>query len=340
MKLVSVVTPVYKAEQYIAAMIQSVLDQSYQNFELLLIDDGSPDRSIEVARQFNDPRIKIIAQENRGAAGARNTGLRHVRGEYIAFLDADDLWLPQKLEKHISHLEKNPEIGITFSSSAFIDAAGNLLGIYQFPKNFEDISTRDIVCRNPIGNGSTAVVRREAIAKIKFQDDPYGTVEDFYYDESLSPSEDVEFWVRIAVQTDYKIKGIPEPLTQYRIYSGGTSANLLKKDNSWEKMIEKIRIYEPKLMAQCEHPVRAYHQRYLARRAVSMGDGRTAVKFAHQAIASYKPIAIEEPLRTAITLAAAYSLVLLPPSWYQRLEATAMKFRGGRQKDKLQYKQQ
>src|SRR4028119_483182 len=105
MKKVSVIIPVYKVEKYVAATVQSVLQQTYKNFELLLIDDGSPDRSVEICQQFTDPRIKIISQTNRGLAGARNTGIRHAQGDYIALLDGDDMWLPNKLEKHIEHLE-------------------------------------------------------------------------------------------------------------------------------------------------------------------------------------------------------------------------------------------
>ncbi|NEO51027.1 MAG: glycosyltransferase family 2 protein, partial [Moorea sp. SIO4A3] len=105
MKHVSVIIPVYGVENYIAAAVQSVLEQTYTNFEVLIIDDESPDSSIKICQEFSDQRLKIIHQTNRGLAGARNTGIRHAKGDYLAFLDGDDLWLPQKLERHIEHLE-------------------------------------------------------------------------------------------------------------------------------------------------------------------------------------------------------------------------------------------
>lgn len=185
MKKVSVIIPVYGVEKYIAATVQSVLDQTYTNFEILIIDDASPDKSVEICQKFTDPRIKIIHQANRGLAGARNTGIRHAQGEYLAFLDGDDLWLPQKLEKQIAHLENSPAVGVSFSRSAFINEVGKSLGTYQMPK-LKGITTPYLLCRNPVGNGSAPVVRSEVFEAIKFQDNLHGTVEDFYFDEHFS----------------------------------------------------------------------------------------------------------------------------------------------------------
>ena len=106
MKLVSVIVPTYNIEQYIAETIKSVLAQTYPHFELLIIDDESPDRSVKICQQFNDPRIKIISQKNRGLAGARNTGIRNSQGAYIALLDGDDLWLPEKTRQPCSTFRK------------------------------------------------------------------------------------------------------------------------------------------------------------------------------------------------------------------------------------------
>ena len=156
MKLVSVIVPTYNVEEYISRTINSILAQTYSNFELLIIDDESPDRSVEICQQFKDSRLKIISQKNRGLAGARNTGIRNAKGEYLAFLDADDLWLPKKLENHVQHLESSPTVGISFSRSAFIDINDRELGIYQMPK-LKEITAEHLLCRNPIGNGSAPV---------------------------------------------------------------------------------------------------------------------------------------------------------------------------------------
>ncbi|MEB3311934.1 MAG: glycosyltransferase family 2 protein [Snowella sp.] len=334
MKLISVIVPVYNVEAYIQETIRSVLAQTYPHFELIIVDDGSPDRSIELCQQFTDERIRIIHQKNRGLAGARNTGIRHAKGEYLAFLDSDDLWLPEKLEKHFQHLENSPEVGLSFSRSAFIDANGNSLGIYQMPK-LTNIPPSHLLCRNPIGNGSAPVIRRETLEAIRFQENRYGTVEDFYFDDSFRRSEDIECWIRIAVQTPWKIEGIPEALTLYRVNEEGLSANVMQQYESWEAIIQKTRSYAPELVAKWENPARAYQLRYLARRAVRFKSGKTAVELVNRALATHWQIILAEPSRTLLTLGAAYFLYLMPLPLYNQIEALALKITGYLQKLKV-----
>lgn len=334
MKKVSVIVPIYGVEKYIAATVQSVLAQTYKNFELLIIDDASPDRSLEICQQFTDPRITIIRQENRGLAGARNTGIRHATGEYIAFLDGDDLWLPEKLEKHVSHLATFPRVGISFSRSAFIDEAGIPLGIYQISK-LKGITPDYILYRNPIGNGSVPVIRREVFAEICFQDHQRGVTEDCYFDENFRQSEDVECWMRMALTTNWLMEGIPEALTLYRVNSGGLSANLVKQLEWLERVIEKTRTYAPIAISKWENPAKAYYLRYAARRAVSLQSSAMAVELINRSLATYWQIILQEPRRTLLTVAAAYFLWLLPKSIYQQIENLGLRITGKSQKRRI-----
>ncbi|BAY33487.1 family 2 glycosyl transferase [Nostoc carneum NIES-2107] len=334
MKKVSVIIPVYQAEKYIAATVKSVLNQTYGNLEILIIDDESPDKSIEICQQFTDPRIKIIYQKNRGLAGARNTGIRHAQGEYLSFLDADDIWLPEKIEKHVNHLENKPNVGVSFSRSAFIDETGQPLGIYQMPQLL-GITPELVLCRNPIGNGSSAVIRREVFETIKFLDNIHGIVEDCYFDEQFRQSEDVECWFRISVKSNLQLEGIAEPLTLYRVNSGGLSANLLKQLDSWESMLNKARLQAPEIVNRWESLARAYQLRYLARRAVTLQDGFMAVKLANRALINNWRIFFKEPRRTLLTLMAAYSLWLLPLSFYNSIQSIAFKNAGKNQRRRI-----
>lgn len=335
MKLVSVIIPIYKVENLIAATIQSVLDQTYQDFEILIVDDASPDRSVEVCQQFTDSRIKIIRQDNRGPSGALNTGIRHARGEYIAFLDGDDLWLPEKLAKHSAHLESSPTVGVSFSRSSFIDQAGQPLGNYTMPK-LTGITAPYLLRSNPLGNGSAAVVRRETLEAIKFQDNLYGSVEDCYYYERIRASQDIELLLNIATQTPWQIEGLPEALTLYRIKPGGLSSDFNKIIENWEKVLERVNSYAPELIAQYGNQSRSYQARYLARTALRMrADGSVVVKLIHRALRIHWRIILEEPRHTILTWLAAYLVWLMPRSLYQQTEALVSKLTGAIQRQRI-----
>ncbi|WP_088242223.1 glycosyltransferase family 2 protein [Calothrix rhizosoleniae] len=320
MKKVSVIIPVYQAEKYIKLTLKSVFLQTYQNFEIIVIDDGSTDKSVEICENFQDKRIHIIKQANRGVCAARNVGISHATGEYLAFLDADDQWIAEKLEKHVEHLNSHPLVGISFSCSAFIDESGELLGMYQIPQ-LDNITPALVLRRNPISNGSVPIIRKEALEEIKFQGN-------CYFDEQLKHFEDVECWLRIALQTNWQILGIPEILTLYRVNSQGASTNIAKQIEDLEKVLEKTRSYAPDLIFQHGNAAKAYELRKSARWAVRLQLGLTAVKLSHQALSTHWRILVEEPQRTIITLVAAYLLCLIPRSLYHQIEVQAIKFIG------------
>lgn len=324
MPKVTVIMPVYNVEKFVAAAIQSVLGQRFQDFELLIIDDCSPDSSQRICRQFSDPRIRIIQHtENRGLASARNTGIRQAQGEILAFIDSDDCWLPEKLQRHVAHLNQKPEVGVSFSRSAFIEENGQPNHCYQMPKLI-NIKSGYLLCRNPIGNGSSPVIRREVFENICFDARYKGERENCYFDEQLRRSEDIECWIRIALTTSWKIEGIPKALTLYRLNEGGLSASLIAQYNSWQQVIEQTRAYAPEFIARWERPARAFQLRYLARQAIRLHDGNMSVHFAHMAIATDWSIAFKEPGRTLSTLAASYILWLSPNYLYPRLEKIAI----------------
>jgi glycosyltransferase involved in cell wall biosynthesis len=323
MKLVSVITPLYNSERFICEALQSVLDQTHTNVELLVIDDGSPDDSANVVEAMGDPRIQVFRQDNTGPCRARNSGIARAKGDFIAFIDHDDHWAPDKLEKHIAHLERNPLVGVSYGPSAFIDENGGRLGLYQVPQ-LTDVTPGLILCRNPIGNGSAPLIRREVFEAVKFMVEHDGKQEPMYFDDECRGWEDVECWFRISVKTDWEFEGIADCLTYYRVNSEGLSADAEKKQRSFEQGLERARTYAPDIVARYEGAARAYHLRYLARRLVTSRDGRGAVSFAHRALRSHPRLLVEEPKRTLITLGAAYALLSLPRPIYERLESAAI----------------
>lgn len=334
MKKVSVIIPVYNAEKYVAATIKSVLSQTYENFEIIIVDDGSPDNSIEVCKLFKDSRIKIIRQKNKGLAGARNTGIRHAQGDYLAFIDADDMWLPEKLEKHVLHLDNSSKVGISFSRSAFINEAGQHLNTYQMSK-LKDIQPSELLYYSPLGNGSSGVFRREVFQEISFIDDSSGIDECCYFDTNFTIYEDLECWLRIAIQTSWQFEGIPEALTLYRINPKGLSANFLKAIDYWEMLDEKVKSYAPELIEQWKQFAMAHRMRYLAREAVRRQVGSIAVKLINRSIAYDWRIIFIEPVSTILILLMSYLLYLMPHSLYFGVEYFILKLKGFIQKRKI-----
>ncbi|MBW4526116.1 MAG: glycosyltransferase family 2 protein [Phormidium tanganyikae FI6-MK23] len=332
-KNITIVVPVYNVEAYIGEAIQSILAQTYPHFEVILVNDGSQDRSIEICSQFDDPRIKILHQENQGPAAARNLGIRHAQGEYVAFLDGDDLWTEDKLAKHVEHLDLNPEVGVSFCPSRFIDDKGDSIGLLQITK-MTDITPLDLLCRTPIGNGSVPVIRKSILDEIEFVN-AAGEVCYFNPDRRLHPSEDVECWLRIALKTKCKFEGVPEALTLYRVSSQSCSAQLMKKLHSWEAMLQDLENWAPLEAQEWNAPAMAYQYRHLARRAVSLRDGAVAIDLIHQALSTYGAILIEEPHRTLQTLFAAYLLRALPKQLYQGFEAIAVRITGAMQRYRM-----
>jgi glycosyltransferase involved in cell wall biosynthesis len=316
---VSVIMPVYNVEAYVAEAVQSVLDQSFRDFELIIVDDGGSDQSIPICLGFDDARIRIIHQENRGLAGARNTGIAAAYGEYIALLDSDDRWDPQKLMLHVIHLDTIADIGLSYSGSLFIDADGAPLRQRQRPK-LHSITAADILCRNPIGNGSAPVIRRSALDDVAFTH-PTDLRRSCWFDESFRQSEDIEMWVRMALTSRFRIDGIAPLLTHYRIIGGGLSANVVRQYESWDRMLAKTASYAPDFIRQHGDRAKAYQLRYLARRSIQMGDAAFALHLLRDAAkASLAPV-WEEPLKTMETYAAAIVGRTVSPAILSQLSA-------------------
>lgn len=318
---VSVVMPVYNVENYVAAAIRSVLKQTYSDFELLIIDDGGQDGSVEICRGFSDPRIRIISQFNRGLAGARNTGIRHAQGEIIAFLDSDDVWHPKKLELHVNHLKRNPWVGVSYSGSVLIDEVGRDTGLKQSPR-LHDIEAPHVFLRNPIGNGSAPVIRKAALDEIAR---PMGRPGELgWFTEALRQSEDIDCWLRIALTTQWTFEGLKGHMTGYRVNSGGLSANILNQFKSWTSVRNTVRELDPEFAHKWEGLAEAFQRRYLARRAVRMRQSKLALEMVLGAIQCAPSIMIREPKKTLTTLGAAILMTVLPSQTYETLETRVL----------------
>ena len=318
---ITVVIPLYQTEAYIADALRSVLAQTYRDFEVIVVDDGSRDRGPEIARATGDARVRVVTQENRGLAGARNTGIRQATTEFIALLDADDLWAPEKLARHVAQFVADPDLDVSFSASRLIDGEGLDIGLIQSPKSAA-LETADFFCRNPIGNGSAPVLRRRAFDRIAFVDASLDRL--CWFDESFRQSEDVECWMRLKV-AGCSFKYVDEPLTFYRVNSGGLSANIAAQLATWRRFRDKVAVYAPDVVASNGARAEAYQLRYLARRAVRSDDRFSAWRLMLQAIQIYPRLLIEEPTRTLSTVGAALAKCSLPKTAFERIERAVLK---------------
>lgn len=314
----TIVVPAFNCTETLPATIASLRAQTFRDFEIVIVNDGSTDDTGALAERLarNDARIRVIHQANRGLAGARNSGIAAAGGDFIGFCDADDLWAPTKLESHVDHLLSEPMVGLSYSGSALIDAAGRPTGHRQRPR-LRGITPAHVFKRNPVGNGSAPVMRRAALAQIAWRP-PHETARDWVFDETFRQSEDIECWLRLALTTEWRIEGVRGDLTLYRVNPGGLSANTERQLESWERMVTKLRPLAPDFFARHEAAARAYQLRYLARRAISDLDGASARALMRRANASSLRPWVEEPLKTLTTQAAARILDLVGPAPLRR----------------------
>lgn len=226
MPKVSVIIPAYNAMQFLPETLDSLFKQTFSDYEVIIVNDGSSDGIEQWATQITDLRVKLVSQENQGLAGARNTGLLHAQGEYIAFLDADDLWQPTKLEKQVQVLEDNPEVGLVYTWLDLVDAEGKVRG--KVRKNYlEGDVWEKLIEHNIVECGSVAMVRRCCYQAVGF------------FDQNLPSSyaEDWDMWLRIA--SHYPFKVVKEPLVYYRAHPNNLSKNWKAMEQSYHIIIEK-----------------------------------------------------------------------------------------------------
>lgn len=229
--LVSIIMPCYNAERYIAQSIESVLAQTYDNWELLITDDASTDKSVEIISKYskNDERINVLVpDEHQGISRTRNMSISRARGRFVAFLDSDDIWYPEKLEKQIKFMLEN-DIAFTYSSYEVIDAQGNSksrivkdAGVMSYKKYLKNT----IICCG------TVVIDREKTGH--------------FATPIIDTSEDMSLWLSI-MRRGFAAYPVPGPLHKYRITPGSASSNKIKASaDVWRvyRKLEKLSLFK------------------------------------------------------------------------------------------------
>ncbi|WP_418792192.1 glycosyltransferase family 2 protein [Phosphitispora sp. TUW77] len=224
MELISIITPVYNSEKYVGETIKSVLSQTHLNWEMLIADDCSKDSTAEVIKQFTDPRIKYFKlKKNSGAAIARNKALEKAQGKYIAFLDADDIWKPDKLEKQLAFMIDN-NIGFSFSGYEILRDGQNK--VINVPKSLNYSQ----FMKNTIIGTLTVMINTDIVGKVRLVD--------------VKKDHDSMTWAKLLRQGNIAC-GLNESLAYYRKVKGSISNDkLVAVKNHWKncRQIEKLSV--------------------------------------------------------------------------------------------------
>jgi hypothetical protein len=290
--LVSVIIPCYRAAATLQVAVRSVLEQSFQDFEIIIVDDGSTDDSLCVAAALadGDPRISVIAQVNAGPAAARNHGIAQAHGIFIGFLDADDSWAIDHLASHMAHFAATPDCGVSFARIAFCDAAlvpGGRTSAYLACLKLTDVLGENAICT------TSNIVARAGLF-----------VELGGFDRRLTHGEDQEWIARVLATSAWRVCGLNKLLVNYRTSPGGLSADLARTQDGWLAMLRSVQSYAPLATARAAPAATALFHRYLARRALRTGQPRAAlVPMMRAILASPITLLTHQPHRTAMTLA-------------------------------------
>jgi len=267
--LVSVVIPSYNQAKFLVTAIRSVLDQTYQNFEIIVVNDASPDNTDDVMKQFTDPRIKYIVHEkNQRLPAARNTGMRASQGEIIALLDADDLFHPKKLESHVKFLGEHPEVGVSYNARYEMNhSAETIRELWRPPLT---VSLVDLMRGFPFSPSDT-VIRREWAFKVGL------------FNPEMGSAEDTDFPCRLAL-AGCQFAGIDRALNYRRYHSGRGRKNLEGRLNDVGRTLSAV-LADPRCPVDARavgHKTIKHHMMVIVSLALMQNETIIAQKYLHE----------------------------------------------------------
>lgn len=275
--LVSIIIPAYNAESFIGETLDSVLSQTYRNLEVIVVDDGSSDRTVEVIQRYaaRDPRIVLVQQTNGGVAAARNRGIRQAKGEFVAPVDADDIWVPEALALMVQRFATAPaETGVVYGWSVDIDGLGQTTGGFH-AATVEGSVLKTLLCHNFLGNASSTLIRRSCF-------DHVGGYDEQLKAQNAQGCEDWDLYLRLAEH--YMFAVVPKFLVEYRKLSNAMSADFSKMARSQKVMLDKVRANHPQIPGVLYRISRGSFNLYLAQQSHIKRDVRGTLYWLWQAV--------------------------------------------------------
>jgi glycosyltransferase involved in cell wall biosynthesis len=311
MSLISVIIPVYNSEKTIQETLKSVLNQTFSDFEVIVINDGSQDSTLEIISSIQDSRLKVFSYPNSGISPSRNRGLSHASGEFIAFLDHDDLWTPDKLESQLRALQENPQAAVAYSWTDLIDESNQFRGECA-RTNVTGNAHAKLLSANFLHTASNPLIRKEALIKVGG------------FDESVFGPEDWDLFLRLAAQ--YHFVAVPRTQVLFRVTAGSASTNVSRQEAESLKVIERAFNQAPESLQHLKKYSLSNLYMYLTFKALEVPSGRqngfTAARCLRLAVKNDPSL-----LRRRQTLLKALfkitAVVLLPLQQSQALVTTA-----------------
>lgn len=224
MSQISVIIPSYNSEKTIKETIESVLNQTFSDLELIVINDGSKDSTLEIISNFKDSRIKIFSFENSGGNISRNRGLKYAVGKFVSFLDADDIWTADKLASQLQALQENLGAKVAYSWTDYIDENGEIL-LSGTHITVNGNVYEKLLLSNFLENGSNPLIYREDLIELGG------------FDESLNAAQDWDMWLRLACKFDFIC--VPSVQILYRISANSVSSNLVRQEKSSLQVLKR-----------------------------------------------------------------------------------------------------
>lgn len=267
MSQISVVIPAYNAQNTILETINSVLQQTFSDLELIVINDGSTDRTLQILETVKDARLKVYSYENGGLPTARNRGIDLAKGEFISFIDADDLWTPDKLELQLQALEQNLSAGVAYSWTICMGNNGNSFhpGVAE---SFQGNVYANLLVGNFIASGSNVLIRKQAIESVG------------YFDENLKSCEDWDYWLRLATQWDFVV--VPKPQIIYRLSPGAMSSKLDVMEKYQTLVLERAFASAPLELQYLKNQGFAYIYLFMTRLCLTRSNNQQVIQQAVQ----------------------------------------------------------
>ncbi len=306
--LISVIVPAHNAAATILETIESIRCQTFSDFEIVVIDDESTDGTLARLGEIEEPRMRVVSYRRGGLAAARNRGIEQARGEFISFIDADDLWTPEKLEFQLDALLDHPEAGVAYSWTVFIDQGGRFL----FAKerlHFEGDVHRDLLRGCFIASGSNVLMSRRCVEDVG------------WFDAGLASAEDWDYWLRASERWPFVVVPRYHVLYRFSVNSMSSDVRTIEAD-SWtvlDRALAKVSAGDRRLRAESQANLKQYAS-FLHLARARRPDRRAAAIRLVESVRLYPRILLGRKARGLLW--ACIFVALLPPgltSWGIRL---------------------